>query len=264
VGEPQWTDLTRGLVTVPVKLEITLIGMLAPQAILSVFPCRDIVKIGGIPVKVRSGQQTVELALTGKVNIAGSPTEWTLQLKPPPPSFGIRYIEPPPVSVKFVAPAPVQVVLRKGRQILTRHICRGYKPRQAVSAYGTLQLIGPPVPAAVAESLQIKSTVKKQLQGTAFSSARPGQKVSWFMQPNDPATSVRWWQDVAVKGSLVVLPENAAPGVVVGSEIELTVIYEAFYKKVVFYLTVGLVVVLAGSILFWLVRMGLDACSKGD
>ena len=74
------------------------------------------------------------------------------------------------------------------------------------------------------------------------------------MQPRDPASKVRLWHDVAVSGDLVVLPENSAPGVVLGSVIDMTVTYEALYKKIVLCLTIGLVAVLVGTILFWLAR----------
>jgi len=195
--------------------------------------------------------------LTGKVDAAGSLVKWPLRLKPPPPSYGIRYIEPPPVTVSFVAPGPLQVVLSKGGKILTRCLCRGNNPQQAVIGRGRIQLAGPSVPDSAVENLYIKGLPQKPLSGNGFSSARCGQWASWSIRPNDPATSVKWWHDVMVKGSLLILPENAATGTVFGSEIDLTVIYEALYKKVVFYLTIGLVAVLVGTLLFWLVRMGL-------
>lgn len=87
--------------------------------------------------------------------------------------------------------------------------------------------------------------------------ASPGQYVNWSMRPVDPASSVQWWRDVHVKGGLMVLPENAAPGVVQGSLVDVTLTYEALYKKVVFYLALGLGLVLVGAALFWLVRMSL-------
>jgi hypothetical protein len=80
------------------------------------------------------------------------------------------------------------------------------------------------------------------------------------VQPLDPATSVRWWRDVDVKGALILVPENAAPGIVQGSVIPMTLTFEALYKKVVFALAVGLGLVLIGSVLFWLTR----ACLGGS
>jgi hypothetical protein len=74
------------------------------------------------------------------------------------------------------------------------------------------------------------------------------------MQPTNPAVSSRVWRDVTVTGDLVVLPENAAPGTMVGSVIDVTVTYEALYKKVALYLAIGVVVVLVGTLLFWLAR----------
>ena len=74
------------------------------------------------------------------------------------------------------------------------------------------------------------------------------------MQPTNPAVSSRIWRDIKVTGNLVVLPEYAAPGTMVGSAIGVTVTYEALYKKVALYLTVGVVVVLVGTLLFWLAR----------
>ncbi|MEE9370223.1 MAG: vWA domain-containing protein, partial [Sedimentisphaerales bacterium] len=107
VGEPQWADLTTGLVTVPIKLDIKFDGTMAPRTILGLIPYKDIVKVEGIPITVHSGRQTISITLTGKVTSAGSLVKWQLQLKPPPPSYGIRYIEPPPVTVSFVAPGPL-------------------------------------------------------------------------------------------------------------------------------------------------------------
>jgi len=261
VGTPQWTDLTSGLVTVPVKLDIALDGMLAPKTVLGLIPCKDVVKVDGIPVHIHSGQQTIQITLTGKVKSAGSLVKWPLRLKPPPPSYGIRYIEPRPVTVSFIAPEPVQVVLSKGGKILTSYDCRGNKPQQAILGYGRLELVGVPVQDSAAGNLHVKGSLQESLGGNGFSMAKLGQWVSWSMRPNDPATSVSWWHDVAVKGSLLVMPENAAPGAMLGSMVGLTMTYEAFYKKVVFYLAVGLVVVLVGTILFWLARMGLGVCT---
>lgn len=84
--------------------------------------------------------------------------------------------------------------------------------------------------------------------------------MGWSVRPLDPATSVRWWRDVEVKGALVLLPENAAPGIVQGSMIPITLTFEALYKKVVFALAVGLGLVLIGAVLFWLTR----ACLGGS
>jgi hypothetical protein len=261
VGEPKWADLTAGLVTVPIKLDIICDGLIAPKTVFGLVPCKDIVKVEGIPITVRSGQQSIAITLTGKVPSAGSPVKWQLQLKPPPPSYGIRYIEPPPVTVSFIAPGPLQVVLSKGGRILIDCFCRGRRPQQAVAGYGRIQLVGPTVQDSALENLFIKGLLQDPLEGSGFSSARPGQLASWSMQPNDPAMSVKWWRDVAVRGSLLVLPENAASGTMYGSKIDLTLIFEALYKRVVFYLTVGLVVVLVGTLLFYLVKMGLGAYS---
>jgi hypothetical protein len=257
VGTPQWIDLTAGLVTVPVKLDIAFDGMLAPGTVLGLVPCKDVVKVDGVPIRIHSGQQTVQITLTGKVNSAASLVKWSLELKPPPPSYGIRYIEPPPVTVSFIAPDAVQVILSKGGEILTSYDCRGNKPQQAILGYGRLELVGFPVQDSAVGNLRVKGSLQDSLGGNGFSMAKPGQWVSWSMRPNDPATSVRWWHDTVVKGSLLVLPENAAPGAMLGSVVGLSVTYEAFYKKVAFYLAVGLVVVLVGTILFWLARMGL-------
>ena len=259
VGEPQWADLTTGLVTVPIKLDIICDGIIAPQTVFGLVPCKDVVKVEGIPITVRSGQQTIAITLTGKVPSAGSLVKWQLQLKPPPPSYGIRYIEPPPATVSFVAPGPLQVVLSKGGKILTECFCRGNKPQQAVTGHGRIQLAGPTVQDSAIENLYIKGLLQNPLGGSGFSSAKPGQLASWSVRPKNLATSVKWWRDVAVRGSLLVLPENAAAGTMLGSEIGLTVVYEALYKKVVFYLTLGMVAVLVGALLFWLVRMGFGA-----
>jgi len=77
------------------------------------------------------------------------------------------------------------------------------------------------------------------------------------MQPTNAANSIDWWRDVCVKGDLTVLPENAAPGIVYGSTTEITLTYEALYKKVVFYLALALGLFLVGAMLFWLARMCL-------
>jgi hypothetical protein len=153
------------------------------------------------------------------------------------------------------------VILSKGDKILTECFCRGDKPRQAVTGYGRIQLAGPPIQDSAIENLYIKGLPQDPLGGSGFSSARCGQWASWSVRPNDPATSVKWWRDVMVTGNLLVLPENGAAGIVFGSVIDLTVVYEALYKKVVFYMTIGLVAVLVGTLLFWLVRMGLGVYS---
>jgi len=264
VGTPQWADLTRGLVTVPIKMDISFDGIMAPKTVLNLIPCPDIVKVEGIPITVHSGQQTISLTLTGKVNSAGSLVKWPLELQPPSPAYGIRYIKPPPVTVSFVAPGPMQAVLSKGGKILTNCFCRGNKPQQPVLGYGRVELAGPPVQDCAIDNLYIKGLLQDPLGGSGFSAAKPGQWASWSMRPNDPAMNVKWWHDVAVRGSLLVLPQNAADGVMLGSAIGLTVTYEALYKKVVFYLAVGLVAVLVGTLLFWLARMGMGIYSPSE
>ncbi|MCJ7729914.1 MAG: VWA domain-containing protein [Sedimentisphaerales bacterium] len=264
IGIPQWSDLTTGMVTIPVKLDIAVDGMLTPGAVLNLVPCTDVLKVDGTPVPIHSGPQTVELILTGKVGSARSLVNWSLQLKPPAPSCGIRYTEPSPVTVSFVAPDPVQVVLSNGGKILTRCEYYGSKPEQAVLGHGCVQLLGAPVQQCASANLRIKGLLQNHLFGNGFSATRPGEQVSWSMRPSSPAASVRWWHDVEIKGRLVVLPENAAPATVLGSVIELNLTYEAFYKKVAFYLVVGLGIVLVTTILFWLVKMNLGVCVMRD
>ena len=253
VGKPQWADLTAGLVTVPLKLAIRVHGILAPGTTVGLLPCKDVVRVDGTPVTIHSGQQTVDILLTGKVDSAGSPVKWPLRLKPPPSLSRIRYLEPPPVTVSFVAPRPAQVVLGSDAGFLTRCAYQGDEPQQVVLGYGCVKLVGSYAQHATA-GLRIKGMLLGHLVGDGFSKVGADDWVSWSMQPKDPATDVRLWYDVAVSGDLVVLPENAAPGAVLGSVIGMTVTYEALYKKVVLYLTVGLVAVLIGTILFWLAR----------
>lgn len=256
VGKPQWADLTMGLVSVPVKLDIRSHGIVAPGTVLTLEPCGDVVKVDGTPVTIYSGQHTVDIILTGRVDCASSLVKWPLQLKPPLLSYGIRYIEPPPVTVSFTSPKPVQAVLSNNAGILASCAYRGNKPQRAVLGSGYIKLAGAFAQYAVS-NLHFKGFLQGHLRGKGFSKAGTDDWVSWSMQPTNPAVSSRVWRDVTVTGDLVVLPENAAPGTMMGSAIDVTVTYEALYKKVALYLTVGVVVVLIGTLLFWLLRMSL-------
>lgn len=254
IGKPQWADLTTGLVTVPVKLDIHFEGMIAPKTVLGLVPCNDVVNVGGVPVTVRSGRQTVGITLTGRVDSAGAAVRWPLQLKPPPPSHGIRYIAPPSVEVLFTAPGPVQVVLCNAGEVLTHYERRGNEPDQAILGHACVKLAGPRFSDGAAENLRVTGLLQDPIVGNGFSAVGPGQWTSWSMKPSDPSSSVKWWRDTVVKGSLVTSPENAAPGVVLGSVLPMTITYEAIYKRIVFYLAVGLAVVLVGTILFWMLK----------
>jgi len=260
VGEPEWSDLVAGLVTVPVKLNVTIDGLLSPGAVLGLAPCADVVKVDGVPVAVRSGSQTVEIRLTGKATSAGRRLTWPLNLLPPPPAYGIRYETPPTVSVAFTAPEAVQVVLGDEKGLLLARAYPGRNPTECVSGGAVLQLVGGRMGPSAAANLRVRGFLDSPLAGTGFSAASPGQSVGWCLRPLDPATSVGWWRDVQVKGTLILVPENAAPGIVQGSVIPMTLTFEALYKKVVFALAVGLGLVLIGSVLFWLTR----ACLGGS
>jgi len=253
VGKPQWADLTKGLVSVLVKLDIRSHGIVAPGTVLTLEPCGDVVKVDGTPVTIYAGQHTVDIILTGRVDSANSLVKWPLKLKPPLSSGGIRYVEPPPVTLSFTVPKPVQTVLSNNAGILTGCVYRGNKPQQAVSGTGCVKLAGAFAQYAIA-NLHFKGFLRGHLRGQGFSKAGADDWVSWSMQPTNPAVSGRIWRDVTVTGDLVVLPENAAPGTMVGSVIDVTVTYEALYKKLALYLTVGVVVVLVGTLLFWLAR----------
>jgi hypothetical protein len=253
VGKPQWADLTKGLVSVPVELAISSHGIVAPGTVLSLVPCKDVVRVDGTPVTIYPGQHTVDIILTGRVDAAGSQVKWPLQLKPPRPSYGVRYLEPQPVTVSFTAPGPVQAVLSNKAGILASCAYRGNKPQRTVSGTGCVKLAGAFAQCAVA-NLRIKGLLRGHLHGKGFSVAGLDDWVSWSMQPKNPDISVKLWRDVTVTGNLVVLPENAAPGAMLGSVIDITITYEALYKKVALYLTVGLVVVLVGTLLFCLAR----------
>ncbi len=253
VGRPQWADLTAGLVSVPIKLDIRFHGIVAPDTTLGLLPCEDIVRTDGIPVRIRSGQQTVDIILTGRVDCANSLVKWPLQLKPPLSSYGIRYVEPPPVTVRFTAPKPVQAVLSTNAGVLASCAYRGNRPQRAVLGSGCIKLAGAFAQYAVS-NLHFKGFLRGHLRGNGFSKAGADDWISWSMQPTNPAVSSRVWRDITVTGDLVVLPENAAPGTMVGSAIGVTVTYEALYKKVALYLAVGVVVVLVGTLLFWLAR----------
>ena len=264
VGEPEWSDLTAGLVTVPVKLNVTIDGMLSPGAVLGLAPCGDVMKVEGVPAAVRSGSQTVEIRLTGKATSAGRRVTWSCQLLPPPPAYGIRYSTPPPVFVVFTAPQPVQVVLGDEKGVLLAGDYAGGDPTQSVLGAGTLQLVGGRFTSSATQNLRVRGSLRNSLDGNGFSAASPGQRVAWSMRPVDPANCIRWWRDVQVKGNLFLLPENAAPGIVQGSAIPMTLTYEAFYKKVVFALAAGLGLVAIGTIVFWLARACLGASTHPD
>ncbi len=264
IGTPQWSDLTAGLVTVPVKLDIELDGMIAPKTVLGLVPCNDVVDVGGVPVTVRAGRQTVDITLTGRVRSAGVATRWTLQLKPPPPTSGIRYVEPPPVEVGFVAPGPVQAVLCGDRGVLTCYACRGGKPDRPIAGRASLGLAGPPIGEGAAKNLRIRGLLQGPVGGSGFSGAGPGQSVSWSMKPSDPASCARWWRDTVVQGSLVLLPENAARDVVLGLALPMTILYEATYKRLLFYLAVGLAAVLLGTLLFWMLKTAVEGTNRGQ
>jgi len=264
VGEPEWSDLVAGMITVPVKLNVTIDGLLTPGAVLGLAPCGDVVKVEGVPVIVRSGSQTVEIRLTGRAAGAGRRMTWPLKLLPPPPAYGIRYSTPATVFVSFTTPQPVQVVLCDEKGILLAHDFRAGDPTQCVPGSGALQLVGGRLAPSAAANLRVRGLLQNPLDGTGFSTAAPGQSVSWSMRPADPASSVRWWRDVHVDGALILMPENGAPGIVQGSMIPMTLTYEAIYKKVIFALAVGLGLVLIGTVLFWLTRACLGGSSRQD
>jgi hypothetical protein len=130
----------------------------------------------------------------------------------------------------------------------------GRDPTQGVLGAGALHLVGGRFTPSAAQNLRVRGSLQNPLDGNGFSAASPGQRVAWSMRSADPASSVRWWRDVQVKGNLFLLPENAAPGIVQGSALTMTLTYEAIYKKVVFALAVGLGLVAIGTIVFWLTR----------
>jgi len=260
VGEPEWSDLVTGLVTVPVKLNVTIDGLLSPGAVLGLAPCADVVKVEGVPVAVRSGSQTVQIRLTGKATSAGRRLTWPLNLLPPPPAYGIRYETPPTVFVTFTTPPPVQAVLGDEKGVLLARAYPGRNPSECVPGCAVLQLVGGRMGPSAAANLHVRGFLDNPLAGTGFSAASPGQGVAWSVRPADAGTSVRWWRDVEVQGSLILVPENAATGIVQGSVIPMTLTFEALYKKVVFALAVGLGLVLIGAVLFWLTR----ACLGGS
>ncbi|MBN2269869.1 MAG: VWA domain-containing protein [Sedimentisphaerales bacterium] len=262
IGTPQWSDLTAGLVTVPVKLDIELDGMIAPKTVLGLVPCNDVVDVSGVPVTLHAGQQTVDITLTGRVRSAGVATKWTLQLKPPPPTLGIRYVEPPPVEVGFVAPGPVQAVLCGDRGILNHYSCRGGKPDRPIAGRACVGLAGPLIGDGAAKNLRITGLLQGPVGGNGFSGVGPGQSVSWSMKPSDPASCVKWWRDTVVQGSLVLLPENAARDIVLGHNLTTTILYEATYKKLLFYLAVGLAAVLLGTLLFWMLKTAVEGTNR--
>jgi hypothetical protein len=255
VGQPQWADLTAGVVTVPVRLDLTIDGMLSPGAVLGLVPCRDIVAIEGVPVRVHSGSQTVEIRIAGRASPASTTINWPLQLEPPQATYGIRYLPPAPVNVTFAAPPPVQIVLADNRNFLKEITCAGGAVNQAIAGGGLVKIVGGPATPAAADNLRILGFLKDPIVGSGFSNACPGQQVSWAMRPRDPSIGVSWWHDVHVKGSLMILPENAPPNAVQGSVMDVTIVYEAIYKKVAFYLALSLGAILVGFILFHLVKM---------
>ena len=255
VGTPQWTDLTAGVVTVSVKLDLTIDGPLSPGAVLGLLPCRDVINIGGVPVRVHSGAQCVEIAVAGRPNPTPATTTWTLQLQPPLATTNVRYVAPAPVAVSFVAPSPVQVVLVDRRGILTAVSCPGGAPDQAVVGRAVVQLACGPVTPDATRGLRIGCLFKDGITGRGFAGVSPGQEASWTIRPGTSSSVLSWWQDVHVKGSMVVMPENAAANAVQGSVLDITLTYEALYKKLALHLTLGLGAVLVGVILYRLVKM---------
>jgi hypothetical protein len=196
VGEPEWSDLVAGLVTVPVKLNVTIDGLLSPGAVLGLAPCGDVVKVEGVPATVRSGSQTVEIRLTGKATSAGRRVTWSCQLLPPPPAYGIRYSTPPPVFVVFTAPQAVQVVLTNKRGIMLAGDYPGRDPTQGVLGTGALHLVGGRFTASAAQNLRVRGSLQNPLDGNGFPTAAPGQNVAWSMRPADPGPTHPGWRGV--------------------------------------------------------------------
>ena len=255
MGTPQWTDLTAGLVTVSVKIDLMIEGALSPGAVLGLLPCRDVVGVGGVPVRVHAGSQRVELTITGRPQAAPASTNWTFQLQPPQAMGSVRYLAPAPVVASFVAPPPAQVVLADDHGPLSSVTCPGGAPDQAVAGRAIVQVVGASAVPAATRSIRVSGHLKDAVAGSGFSSACPGQEVKWAMRPTSPPNTLSWWHDVHVKGYLVLLPENAAPSAVRGSVVDLTLTYEALYKKLALHLVLGLGALLVGFILFRLVKM---------
>ncbi|NIN34933.1 MAG: hypothetical protein GTO60_07470, partial [Gammaproteobacteria bacterium] len=166
IGRPQWSDLTLGLVSVAVKLDIIFDGMIAPGTVLvlGLVPSKDIVKVEGVPVTVHFGHQSIDIVLIGRIESPARAVKWPIQLKPPEPLYGIRYIKPAAVMVSFTAPKPVQVVLTDRTEVLTRCDYHSSDPHKAVTAAGCVKLAGDFAQGAEAE-LRIKGLLDGGLTG---------------------------------------------------------------------------------------------------
>lgn len=242
LAPPQWIDVVKGIASFQADVVVSVAGPLSPNAelVLRCPPAIHDVKIN--PNVLQSGEQTVRLTLWARLTPAPTREQLVFRILPPPAYGAVHYDAPHPLSCHITGPRPLQLALSDGKRVPS-HLTTTLRDTSKATR---LRIV--PVVLHLNDALAVRGlSCSLQTQGRV-SVASPGHlpvHVACDLSVRvNQRTSTSFFRDVTVDDVITVSPPSGVAAVI-GSRQPVRVRIEAPFKRLVFYLAVGISLVIA-------------------
>lgn len=120
VGAAKWVDLAKAIAVMEAKIRVRVDGPLPPDSEFSLTTPPSMTRLELASTKLRSGEQTVTIRLTGKLPPAPRNLALSLSIVLPKGQGAIVPCASQPLTITLAGPAPVRLVVSNGHQVLVR------------------------------------------------------------------------------------------------------------------------------------------------
>jgi Mg-chelatase subunit ChlD len=248
VSAGRWVSLAEGVASFTALVDVTVQGPLTHGTVFTLVAAHPVRKVNVSPNTLRSGRQTLTIRLEAVVKPGPSRTPLVFRVRPPAPQGGVSVRVEGPLRMTVAGPAPVRLALLvNGRQQskVELTVADGQAAEMALTARAVLAGVPPAVAAGVRYSLNTGGHLA--LSGDAPELA-PGKTVVVRLSPTvEP--SPWFFRDARLVGEIRV--EASSPAVT-GSTQKIVVRVQSPFKRLAFYLTLGLGGVAAAALLLGL------------
>jgi uncharacterized protein YegL len=234
VSAGRWVSLSRGVATFTAQVEVTVEGPLAGGTVFTLVASRPVTKVKLSQNTLRTGRQTLTISLEAVVKPGPGKTPLVFPIQAPPPQGGVRVRVEGPLRMTLPGPAPVPLsLLVNGKEQPTLEVTVGEAREIVLHVRPVIAGVAPQVVAGVRCSLSAGGHLT--LSGSPGELA-PGKTAVVRLSPAvEP--SPWFFQDSRLVGELSVVAGSPA---VTGSTRQIVVLVPSPFKRLAFYLMLGL------------------------
>ncbi len=246
----QRADLAKAIAVVEAKVRVHVDGPLPPESEFSLSPPPSMTRLELAASKLRSGEQTVTIRLTGKLPPAPRNLALSLSILLPKGQGAIVPCAPQPLTITLAGPAPVRLVVSNGHQVLVRLNTTVADNAEAISL-SVIPILTHVEPSQCDESLRATlASPDGRLQPTAATALR--LFVPQQIQLQMPRRSdVPFFTDSVLSGYVEFRSSPVTPAIV-GSRYPIDITVIAPFKRLLFLFAMTLSPLAALILFAWL------------